>query len=177
MASPKAMSALAAAVIAIAGAGLLVSPSGIDSVAKHEALRLTAYPDPGTRGAPWTICYGHTGPEVRQGLSVSVLKCQQWLAQDLLVAQKQVLSVVKVPLKQGQLDAYVSFVFNVGLKNFKSSTMLKLLNAGDYVGSCNQFPHWVYANKIRLEGLAVRRTEERIQCLSSLQGGSYVYRP
>lgn len=171
--APKTISALAAAVLAL-GAGLLVSPSGIDAVAKREALRLTAYPDPGTRGAPYTICYGHTGREVYLGLTVTQYQCEKWLAEDLLVAQKIVLKNVKVPLRQGQLDAYVSFVFNVGPVNFKNSTMLRLLNQGDYVGSCNQFPNWVYANKIKLEGLAVRRSEERLQCL---QGGPYVYFP
>ena len=46
-----------------------ISPAGLDLIKKFEGLRLAAYPDPATGGEPWTIGYGHTGPEVHRGLT------------------------------------------------------------------------------------------------------------
>lgn len=157
-----------------AGAGLLLSVAGLTAIMQHEALRTTAYPDPATRGAPWTICWGHTGPEVRKGLRVSRAQCELWLRGDVAKAESYLKRYIKVPVRQGQWDAYVSFVFNVGPERFRTSTMLRKLNAGDWRGSCNQFPLWVYANKMRMEGLRIRRMGEQKQCL---QPGGYVYVP
>lgn len=163
---------LTAAALAVGGV-TYVSYNGIEQVQKHEGLRTTAYPDPATGGAPWTICWGHT-KGVKPGMRVSVEQCEKWLAEDLWVAEQAVQRHVKVPLRQGQYDAYVSFVINVGEGNFRSSTMLRKLNQGDSVGSCNEFPRWKYANKLVLNGLVIRRDEERVLCL---QDGPIVYDP
>lgn len=159
--------------IAVAG-GLLLSVGGIVAVSNHEGLRYAAYPDPATGGAPWTICYGHTGKDVKPGVVVKQAQCDKWLAEDLRIAQNVVTTTVRVPIQQGEMDAYTSFVYNVGGANWRSSTMLRLLNQGKRKEACDQFPRWVYANKIKLEGLATRRYAERATCLS---GGAYVYRP
>lgn len=154
--------------------GLLVTVGGVTAVMTHEDLRLTAYPDPATGGAPWTICWGHTGPEVYPGLTVTREQCQVWLQQDLKKAQDVVTRTVKVPLRSGEMDAYVSFVFNVGGGNWRASTLLRKLNAGDHFGACNELPRWIYANKREMNGLKKRRYDEQKLCLS---GGPYVYRP
>ncbi|ABK00175.1 endolysin [Xanthomonas phage Xop411] len=156
-------------IIALGGLGL--SAAGVVAISSHEGLRYAAYPDPATHAAPWTICYGHTGPEVKPGLVATQSQCDKWLAEDLRKAEQQVRSVVKVRITQGELDAYTSFVYNAGIGNFRSSTMLKLINQGKRKEACDQFPRWSYANKIKLEGLAKRRYEERAMCL---KGGKYV---
>lgn len=156
------------------GGVLLVSAAGVGGIAVHESLRFTSYPDPGTGGAPWTICWGHTGPEVKPGMTVSRTQCEQWLAADLKKAEGVLRSTVKVPLQQGEVDAYVSFIFNVGGGNWRSSTLLRLLNQGKRKEACDQLPRWIYANKRELNGLKKRRYEERAVCLS---GGAYVYLP
>ncbi|WWO60220.1 endolysin [Xanthomonas phage SB1] len=155
-------------------AGSLLSVAGITHIALSEGKHRTAYPDPGTNGAPWTICYGHTGPEVKPGLTVSEEQCQKWLADDLAKHEKFVQKLVKVPLKQGEYDALVSFSFNLGPGNLQSSTLLRKLNSGDRRGSCMQYPNWKYANKRVLEGLVTRRFKEQTMCL---QEGPYVFRP
>lgn len=160
--------------ILAAFAALTISAAGVYALQHREGLSLTAYPDPATRGAPWTICWGHTGPEVHKGLAVTREQCELWLAADIAKAEATLRKYIRVPVRQGQWDAYVSFVYNAGGENFRRSTMLRLLNAGDWQGSCNQFPHWIYANKMRLEGLAVRRFGEQRQCLTY---GPYVYVP
>lgn len=154
--------------------GSLLSLGGLYHIASSEGLVYTAYPDPATGGAPWTICYGHTGPEVKPGLTVTHKQCLLWLQQDTMKAERVVRHLVTVPLRQGQYDAYVSFVFNAGATKFRNSTMLRKVNAGDAVGSCREFPKWKYANKMVMEGLVVRRFKEQAMCL---EVGPYVYRP
>jgi lysozyme len=156
------------------GAAVLLSVAGFAALQRHEGLRLIAYPDPATGGAPWTICYGHTGKEVYRGLTVSKDQCVAWLREDVAEAESYLRQYVRVPLRQGQWDAYVSFVYNAGPENFRKSTMLRLLNAGQALASCQQFPHWKYANKKVLDGIVKRRYEEQTMCL---QSGPYVYHP
>lgn len=54
---------------------------------RDEGLRLSAYPDPLSGGAPWTIGYGHTGPEVKRGLVWTEPQCEAALLADIAEAQ------------------------------------------------------------------------------------------
>ncbi|AHB12145.1 endolysin [Xylella phage Paz] len=155
-------------------AGSLLSVAGVVHVMDSEGIHRKAYPDPGTGGAPWTICYGHTGKKVVKGLMVSQEQCEAWLVQDLKEHEGYVQKLVKVPLRQGTYDALVSFSFNVGPDNLAKSTLLRKLNAGQWHAACDEFPKWKYANKIILEGLVVRRFKEQAMCRKE---GLYVYRP
>nr|WP_276554179.1 lysozyme [Cupriavidus gilardii] len=74
-------------------------------------------------------------------------------------------SCVRVPLTDGQRTAFVSFTYNVGRGAFCGSTLVRKLNAGDYVGACNELPRWVYAKGVKLPGLVNRREQERALCL------------
>ena len=123
-----------------------------------EGLRLTAYKD---GGGVWTIGYGHTGSDVREGLTIPLSEAERLLTRDLRVAEGHVNDAVKVKLTQNQFDALVSFVYNVGGGAFRSSTFLKLLNAGDYEGAANQLPRWNKDNGKVVNGLTNRRHEER----------------
>jgi lysozyme len=77
-----------------------------------------------------------------------------------------VTNMVKVPLTQNQFDALVDFTYNSGAGNFASSTLLKLLNTGDYAGASAQFIRWNRATDratgqlIVLPGLTRRRSAE-----------------
>ena len=64
---------------------------------RHEGLRLTAYPDPATSGAPWTIGYGHTRG-VRPGDTCSREQAEAWFEQDWAEAARIVPTFVTVPL-------------------------------------------------------------------------------
>ena len=87
---------------------------------------------------------------------------QVWdlLDQDLKIFQKEVKKRVSVPLTQNQFDALVAFAFNVGAYSFKKSTLLKLLNEGQYEEAANQLRRWVYCGGQRSRGLANRREKE-----------------
>lgn len=111
----------------------------------------------------WTIGYGHT-KGVRSGMKISMKEAEDLLLSDIAIFENAVKSRVKVELTQAQLDALVSFVFNVGEENFASSTLLKKLNAKDYDGAAAQFSRWnkatVNGKKTALSGLTRRRTAE-----------------
>ncbi|MCY1458796.1 Lysozyme RrrD [compost metagenome] len=81
--------------------------------------------------------------------------------------EPEVERLVQVPLTGNQWDALVSFTYNLGAANLESSTLLRLLNAGDYVGAAGQFPRWNKAGGKVLPGLVRRREAERVLFLEA----------
>lgn len=131
-----------------------LSDKGSELLILREGLRLKAYRDVKDI---WTIGVGHTGPEVVEGLVITKEKAHELFRKDVAWAEDAV-NLVKVPLTQNQFDALVSFVFNIGASAWKRSTMLKLLNAGDYIGASKQFDRWVIPVQI-----TSRRMSEKAQ--------------
>lgn len=138
-----------------------ISNNGKKLIKSFESLELIAYPDPGTGGAPWTIGWGHTGPEVKSGLVWTPAQADAAFDSDIAQFERDVASLVKVPLNQNQFDALVSFAYNCGSSNFASSTLLKKLNAGDYDAAADEFPRWDKAAGKVMNGLTRRRNAER----------------
>lgn len=134
------------------------SQPAIKLIKQFEALRLKAYCCPAGK---WTIGYGHTGPDVTPGLEISAERAEEILRDDLRHVEKRVQQLVTAPLTQGQFDALVSFAYNVGLGALERSTLLKKLNAEDYVGASAEFARWTKAGVVELPGLVRRRKEER----------------
>lgn len=140
---------------------LLLSEAGLSLSELDEGLRLVAYPDPGSvDGHPWTIGYGHTGPDVHRGMTCTKEQAEVWMEQDVAWAENAVRQLVKVRLTQGQFDALVDFTFNVGAHAFETSTLLKRINAGDLGGADDEFSKWVLNDGKKLNGLVVRREHE-----------------
>jgi len=143
--------------IALAGS-FLIAPS--------EGLVTKTYLDPVNI---ITSCRGHVGPELKLGQTFTVDQCDKVFADDLIKHDKQLMSVVKVPFRSDyQHAAMLSFIYNVGIGNFSSSTMLKRLNAGNYSGACLELTKWVYAGKQKLNGLVIRRTKEYAWCVGEV---------
>lgn len=136
-----------------------------DLIREFEGLRLKAYPDPGTGGEPWTIGYGHTGG-VKKGDTCTIEQANAWLAEDMAEAYAVIDKAVTVPLTRQQRDALCSFVFNVGGGAFQKSTLLRLLNDGDYNGASDQLLRWNKAGGRVIRGLTLRRRKERALFLS-----------
>lgn len=134
-----------------------ISEAGLALIRQFEGLRLRAYLCPA--GIP-TIGYGSTAG-VKLGQSITAERAEQLLREDVRQFEAAVSRLVKVPLTQGQHDALVSFAFNLGAKALEKSTLLRLLNAGDYSGAAAQFDRWVYASGRKLSGLVKRRAAER----------------
>lgn len=135
------------------------SDKGLHFIMAHEGVRLEAYPDPGTGTEPWTIGVGHTSG-VREGDTCTMDEAMAYLRQDVGVAEDAVNRLVNVALTQDQFDALVDFTFNEGAGALASSTLLRLLNAGDYAGADKQFARWNLANGRVLPGLVTRRADE-----------------
>ena len=133
-----------------------VSDSLIKQLMTFEGLSLEAYED--AAGVP-TIGYGHTSG-VKMGDRISEYWAKELLLADIAVAERAVDSL-ELELTQGQLDALVSFTFNLGFGRLKSSTLLKVIRQG---GSMRQirreFMRWVHAGGRRMKGLEKRRAWE-----------------
>lgn len=121
-----------------------------------EGLMLEAYED---AAGVWTIGYGHT-KGVRPGDRISVWWAKELLKDDVEEVEQQVREL-DVARTEGQFDALVSFVFNLGIDRLKTSTLLKVIRDG---GSKNaikrEFKRWVHAGGKQLKGLERRREWE-----------------
>ena len=128
----------------------------LQKVMEMEGCRLEAYQD--AAGVP-TIGYGHT-KNVRMGDKISEYWAKEMLREDIEEAERQVkeLGVAKT---EGQLDALVSFVFNLGIERLKTSTLLKVIrNGGSRQQIKKEFKRWVYGGGKQLPGLVKRREWE-----------------
>ena len=128
-----------------------------------EGLYLKAYLCPA--GIP-TIGIGTTvypsGMQVQKGHTCTEDEAEAFLEHELLQVEKQLKALVKVSLNDNQKHALMSFIYNVGSGNFQKSTMLKLLNDGDYVGASFQFERWNKAAGKVWPGLIRRRAAEKL---------------
>jgi GH24 family phage-related lysozyme (muramidase) len=149
--------------------GLEISENGVKMIEGFEGFSASAYPDPGTGGAPWTIGYGHTGGVV-PGETITQAQAETYLKHDLESAEDAVRQNVHVPLTQNQFDALVSLTYNVGPNGYPG--LLATLNRGDYTGAQSMFRDYVYADGHVLQGLVNRRAQEAALFGSSAPSGS-----
>lgn len=139
-----------------------ISEQGLALIKQYEGLRLQAYL---CAAGVWTVGYGHTAG-VHPGDRVTEVEAGRLLRQDVAESERTVRRYVRVPLSQPRFDALVSFVFNLGAGNFRTSTLLKKLNAGDISGAAEEFLRWVKAGGRPLPGLVRRREAEKALFLS-----------
>ncbi|MEG4408522.1 glycoside hydrolase family protein [Microcoleus sp. MON2_D5] len=135
-----------------------INGEGFKLLTTFEGCELTAYDD---GGGVWTIGYGHTGDDVFPGLTISQTQAEELLRLDLEKFESFVEDAVEVQINDNQFSALVCFCFNVGPGGFGSSTLLRLLNEGNYQGAANQFPVWNKVNGEPWLGLTRRRLAER----------------
>lgn len=145
----------------------------LNLIKQWEGLRLEAYQD---QAGVWTIGYGHTGEEVRRNMVITQAEANKLLLNDLRTAQRGVESLVKVDLTDNQYGAIVSFVFNLGEGRFRSSTLLRKINAGDFDAVPRELAKWnkhtdpKTGKKVPNRGLTNRRAAE----IGLWSKGSYV---
>lgn len=133
---------------------------GIALIKQYEGLRLTTYKD--AVGIP-TIGYGHVENPIPPGgtRTITAEAAEQILREDLQRFEHDVNSMLTVEVTQNQFDALVSFAFNLGPANLKSSTLLRKVNSGDFNGAAEEFPKWNHAGGQVLAGLTARRNAEK----------------
>jgi lysozyme len=132
------------------------SESLIQKLKEFEGLRLEAYLD--AAGVP-TIGYGHTH-HVTLGDRLTEYWADQLLREDVRNVVRDI-SQLGVVRTQGQMDALVSFAFNLGIGRLLRSTLLKKIRSGASMHQIRkEFMRWVYADGKRLKGLEKRRQWE-----------------
>ena len=125
-------------------------------IKQFEGLRLKAYLCP---AGIWTIGYGHTSG-VSPNSFITIQEADEYLHRDVATIEMK-LNKLNLILRQCQWDAIISFVFNVGIGNFKSSTLLaKIRTNPDDNSIMDEFLRWVYANGKVMKGLQKRRLAE-----------------
>ena len=131
---------------------------GLKMIKHFEGLELNAYQ---CAAGVWTIGYGHT-KGVQQGMVISEETADEMLVEELKEYENYINDMVNCPLNQNQFDALVSWVYNLGPANLQASTLLKVLNAGDYAGVPAQIKRWNKAGGKVLQGLVRRREAEAL---------------
>lgn len=140
-----------------------ISVLGLELIKRYEGFSATPYLCPA--GVP-TIGYGSTYYENDHKVELSDPPItEDWALQLLLntvvTYEKAVASMVTSPITQNQFDALTSFCYNVGVTNFKKSTLLKLVNNNPLDPNIAiQFGRWIRANGRVLAGLVKRRKSE-----------------
>ena len=140
----------------LAVASLVISLAGLGFIQSQEGTQQDAYLD--VVGVP-TICTGST-KAVFVGQHATLRECEQRLIEDTSYAGKGIARLVAVRLTQGQYDALVSFVFNVGEGAFAKSTLLRRINEGQCLAAAKEFLRWDHAGGRKLRGLTKRRRLE-----------------
>lgn len=127
-------------------------------------------------GGIWSICRGHTY-NVHKGDVATDDQCKAWYKEDMTHAIYVVaIETNDAPIPPDAKKVFVDEVFNTGGGDFRGSTMVKLIKAGDYAGACLQFPRWHYAGGkdcyIRSNGcygIIGRRKRQMETCLKGLK--------
>ena len=133
------------------------SKDGLNLTKDFEQCRLKPYLD---GGGVWTNGWGNTH-HVRPEITITQERADSDLLANVHDAVDAVNDHVTVPLTQAQFDALVDFTFNVGTPQFKTSTLLRKLNTGDYMGAHDQFDRWNLDNGKYVNGLQRRRDAEQ----------------
>lgn len=143
------------------------SDKGIELIKEFEGFESAPYLCP---AGVWTIGYGSTrypnGERVKQSdKPISETEATKLLADTLVDYETGVLSLIEADLMQHEFDALVSFAYNLGLQNLKTSTLRKKINEGDYIAAAREFDKWIKAKGTVLPGLVRRRKAEQAMFL------------
>jgi lysozyme len=135
-----------------------LSQAGLCLLKKSEGFRDRVYAD--VAGFP-TIGFGHRVlPNEAYPVGINLSQGEALLSRDIAIAEAAVARLVKVPLTQGQFDALVDFVFNLGAGRLASSTLLKYLNTGKYDAAACELLAWDHAGSREIASLKARREAE-----------------
>lgn len=157
--------------IAISAAGLL----SMDMLIKPwEGRVYVPYKDV---GGIWTVCDGHTGPDIVLGKIYTDAECDVWLQKDVAKHEHGLDRCINddIEIPDHTKAAFISYTFNVGVGAACKSTLVRKVNAGDLQGGCDQLSRWVFVNGKKVQGLVNRRVagddyriSERTLCLIGL---------
>lgn len=138
-----------------------ICAEAVSLIKEFEGLVLTAYPDPGTGGDPWTIGYGHTGPDVFPGDVITEEEAEELLVIDLQRFEAGVNELIPGLLCH-EFGALVSWAYNVGLGAVTDSTLRRRINSGEdhQIVIAEELPRWNKGANGVMPGLVRRRAAE-----------------
>lgn len=132
--------------------------AGTSLIKSFESCRLTAYRD---GNGILTIGWGHTGPDVYEGLVWTQEQADWQFSLDIISRASTAVNIyVHQPVSDNQFAALCSLCYNIGMGDFHSSTALKCINSGDFAAVPGAIGLW---NKVRGQispGLVRRRAAE-----------------
>lgn len=135
-----------------------ISQNGLMLIKQFEGFMAEPYLCP---GGYWTIGYGHIIQNPKDyPYSLTHDEALELLAQDVIVAERAVLRLIRVPLTSGQFDALVSFTFNLGAGALQRSTLRRKVNREEHADVPAELMKWVWAGGRKLNGLVKRRKAE-----------------
>ena len=137
-----------------------MNQAGIDLLKLWEGFSAVAYPDPATGAEPWTLGYGFT-KSVQPGQTITLAEADARLKREVAEFEAGVLAACKRMPSPNQLAAMVCLAYNIGLVNFKSSTVLRRHNSGETFAAATAFLLWNRAGNKVMQGLINRREAER----------------
>ena len=135
-----------------------ISEDGLELIKKFEGCETSAYQD---NVGVWTIGFGHT-KGVEEGQTCSIEDAESMLADEMDEYEGYINNMVKVDLQQHEFDSLVAWVYNLGPTNLGESTMLKVLNGGQFDRVPDEMNRWTRAGGEILEGLVRRRQAESL---------------
>lgn len=147
-----------------------VTRTGVELVKRFEGLRRRAarLPDGG-----WTIGYGHT-LTAREGAEVTPEDAEALLYYDLSEVAGRLEAWTFTPLNQNQFEALSAFAFNIGLENFRNSTVLTRVNEGQHLLAAAAMELWRKADfngeAVVVDALVRRRAAEKAHYLTPPEG-------
>jgi lysozyme len=145
-------------------AGMTLSAAALVGLALSEGFTDRAVqPLPGDK---WTYGFGTT-EGVKPGDRIAPPQALERKLRDVQKFEGAIKHCVTVPLAQHEYDAYVALAYNIGQQAFCSSTLVRLLNAGDYAGACKQILRWDRFKGQQVRGLTLRREREYRQCMGA----------
>lgn len=152
-----------------------VNAAGLALIKRFEGLRLESYECQASQERPpakkfWTIGYGHTGPEVRPGMVITMDTADRLFLADVQRHSRGLEPYLHGEVSANQWAALVSMAFNFGWERIGTSTLMRLVNDGDIVryddeghisgGAAAEFPKWINVNGKPSRGLILRRQAE-----------------
>jgi len=150
---------------------LALSAAGFIGILSFEGYSTIAVPP--VKGDVPTYGFGTTthddGTPVKAGEKITPPKAVERALRDVQRFESAMKKCVKVPLHQWEYDAYISLEYNIGERAFCKSTLVKLLNAGDYAGACREILKWDKFKGKPLRGLTLRRQAEYKRCIGGIQ--------
>lgn len=134
-----------------------INDAGVALIKEFEGCALRSYQD---SGGVWTVGFGHTS-KVGPATTCTADLALQWLKEDLEISESLISHYVSVPLSDNQFSALVSLIFNIGLVDFRDSTLLKMVNLGAWEKAADEFARWDKVDGIPNSGILRRRIAER----------------